>query len=51
MARRVEIEGPIVVLLIVLCAGVSIVALNGKSRMGEYGRHSPQWRFEIAEAR
>jgi hypothetical protein len=33
VTRRLEIEGPIVVLLIVLCAGVSIVASNGKSRL------------------
>lgn len=33
VTRRLEIEAPILVLLTVLCAGVQIMTLNGKSRV------------------
>jgi hypothetical protein len=35
MAKRVEIEPPIVVLLTMWCAGAPIMKLNGKSRVIE----------------
>jgi len=40
MARRVEIEAPIVILLIVSRADVPIMTLNGKSGIkGEFGEN------------
>jgi len=40
VTRRIEIEAPNMVLLMVLCAGVPIMALNGKSRV--YGNRPRQ---------